>query len=101
MIIALENGVMIIPLMLEIHSCGKTGGTASDNTDFCVLIHKYPPDQKNGLFDFIIGRNQKQCIRFFSRLSRGLTKYQKSSFSSESGLFIPILPVDAVLTAFL
>ena len=36
---ALEDGVVLVSLLLEIHACGETGGAAADDADTGVLVH--------------------------------------------------------------
>ena len=40
---ALENGVVGIALLLQIHARGQAGRAAADDADARVLVHSFPP----------------------------------------------------------
>ncbi len=56
-VVLLQDGIVLIPLLLQIHTCGKACGSASDDTDSDVFIHvQFPP------------------VKFFEPLLRGPAK---------------------------
>ena len=69
----LQDGVVGIALLLQVHACGKTGGAAADDADASVLIHAMIPPVASIISIFIVGMLndiiihpvRQKCTTFF------------------------------------